>query len=83
MTLIIVVNAFAPFVSLCLTSMPAYQRSNAHAQNRRPYVNPTPTPFANPLFFPSLRALFSDLEYTSTALSSPTNEYTVRTCEIT
>ena len=83
MTLIIVVKAFPPFVSPCLTSILAYQRSNAHAQNKSPYVKPTPTPFANPLFFPSLRALLSELEYVSTALSSPTNEYTVRTCEIT
>nr|GMC75668.1 hypothetical protein Iba_scaffold34358CG0050 [Ipomoea batatas] len=36
MTFMIVVNAFPPFVSLCLTRMLAYQRSKAQAQNRRP-----------------------------------------------
>lgn len=82
MTLIIVVNAFAPLVSLCLTSIPAYHKSNAQAQNSNPYVKPTPTPLANPLCLPSLRALLSDLAYDLTAFSSPSNEYTVRICEI-
>ena len=83
MTLIITVKAFAPFVSPRLTSMLEYQRSIAQAQNRSPYVDPIPTPFAIPLFFPNLRAFLRDLEYSSIAFSSPTNEYTVRICEIT
>lgn len=83
MTLIIIVNAFAPLVMRCLTSTLAYHSSIAQAQNNSPYVNPTPIPFAIPLFFPNLSAFFNDLEYASIALSSPTNEYTVRICEIT
>lgn len=74
MTLMMVVNAFPPFVLWCLTSMLAYHRSNAQAQNNSPYVKPTPTPLAYPLFFPNFRALSSDLEYEETAFSSPTNE---------
>lgn len=73
-TLIIVVNALPPFVTRCLTRMLAYQRRNAHAQYRRPYVKPTPTPFTTPLFFPNFSAFVSDFENASTALSSPANE---------
>ena len=59
-----------------------YHRSKAQEHNKSAYVKPIPRPFATPLFFPIFSPFSSDLEYLSTALHSPTNEYTVRTCEI-
>lgn len=82
-TLIIVVKAFPPLVFPCLTRTLAYQRRNAQAQKRSAYVDPMPIPLATPVLFASLRAFLSEFEYVSIAFFSPTNEYTVRTWEIT
>lgn len=78
----IAVNAFPPSVCPFLINTPAYQNTSAHDMHAIPYVHPNPNPFAIPALYPNLRVCCIASEYESSALVSPTYEYTVLTCAI-
>lgn len=83
MTMIMVENASPPFdMPLWITTL-LYHKTSAHVEKREKNVDPSPRPLISPAFFPYSYVFNSAFLYDSTAFSSPTNAWTVRTFPIT